>query len=156
MTKALARTAFLACLVLLAIPSAASARGPVLWAGSTFNDLGPASTILAVRDGKASVRNVQLILACTDAEDGSESARAFDARYRTREPLNASRSTSRRCPEGGSAGFESTACCAPTAEARRACASRRPPPARAVRSSSAVAARCGCPSAAAPENARVA
>jgi hypothetical protein len=91
MNKALARVALLASLTLLAIPAAASAA-PTSWAGTSFNDLGPASTLLSVtRDGRASVTNVQLILACTDAEDGTESSRAFDARYRNREPLNRNR-----------------------------------------------------------------
>ena len=74
MTKALARTSLLASLTLLAIPAAASAA-PTLWAGTSFNDLGSASALLSVtRDGRASVTNVQLILACTDAEDGTESS----------------------------------------------------------------------------------
>jgi len=91
MTKALARTAFLACLLLLVVPTTASAA-PTSWAGSSFNDLGPASALLSVtQDGRASVTNVQLILACTDAEDGTESSRAFDARYRTRQPLRRNR-----------------------------------------------------------------
>ena len=91
MNNALARTSLLACLLLLAIPAAASAA-PTPWAGTSFNDLGPASTLLSVtQDGRASVTNVQLILACTDAEDGTESERAFDARYRTRQPLRRNR-----------------------------------------------------------------
>ena len=91
MNKALARTALAAALALLAIPAAASAGRAVVWAGTDANDLGPASAMLSVRDGKAAVTNVQLILACTDAEDGTESDRAFDARYRTRVPLNRNR-----------------------------------------------------------------
>lgn len=90
MTRSLTRIALLAALSLLALPSAASAR-PIAWAGAGFNDLGPASALLSVQEGRASVTNVQLILACTDAEDGSESERAFDARYRNREPLNRNR-----------------------------------------------------------------
>ena len=91
MNNALARTSLLACLLLLAIPAAASAA-PTPWAGTSFNDLGPASTLLSVtQDGRAAVTNVQLILACTDAEDGTESERAFDARYRTRQPLRRNR-----------------------------------------------------------------
>jgi hypothetical protein len=91
MTNALARTALLASLLLLAIPAAASAA-PTPWGGSGFNDLGPASALLSVtQDGRASVTNVQLILACTDAEDGTESSRAFDARYRNRQPLRRNR-----------------------------------------------------------------
>ncbi len=84
-------TALLATSIALAVPSVAAAA-PTVWAGTGFNDLGPASTLLSVtQDGRASVTNVQLILACTDAEDGTESDRAFDARYRTRVPLNRNR-----------------------------------------------------------------
>jgi hypothetical protein len=85
-----ARVAILATLSLLAIPSAASAA-PTLWGGSGFNDLGPAYSLLSVRNGKASVTNVQLIMACTDAEDGTESSRAFDARFRNYVPLRLNR-----------------------------------------------------------------
>jgi hypothetical protein len=90
MTKALARTALLTALSLLAIPSAASAA-PTVWGGADFNDLGPASALIATQNGNAWVKNVQLILACTDTEDGTESDRAFDARYRTREALRRNR-----------------------------------------------------------------
>jgi hypothetical protein len=91
MLKARAHFALLASVMVLALPAAASAA-PTPWAGTSFNDLGPASTLLSVtQDGRAAVTNVQLILACTDAEDGTESERAFDARYRTRQPLNRNR-----------------------------------------------------------------
>lgn len=85
MNRAFARILALATLSLLAIPGVAAARP---WGGSGFNDLGPAHLLLQVRSGKASVTNVQLIIACTDAEDGTESSRAFDARYRTRKALS--------------------------------------------------------------------
>ncbi len=91
MLKARTRVALLASLTLLTVPAAASAA-PTPWGGTSFNDLGPASTLLSVtQDGRVAVTNVQLILACTDAEDGTESDRAFDARYRTRQPLNRNR-----------------------------------------------------------------
>ena len=78
--KSLARIAVIATVSLLAIPSVASAR-TTLWGGSGFNDLGPAYSLLNVQNGKAALTNVQLIMACTDAEDGTESSRAFDARH---------------------------------------------------------------------------
>jgi hypothetical protein len=85
MRKAVARIAVLATLSLLAVPVAASARP---WGGQGFNDLGPAYLTLATNSsGEVKVRNVQLIMACTDAEDGTESSRAFYGRYRTYEPL---------------------------------------------------------------------
>jgi hypothetical protein len=92
MNRTLARTTvvFALALSLLALPSAASAR-PTLWGGGGFNDLGPASALLNVQNGRASITNVQLILACTDTEDGTESSRAFDARFRNRVSLNRNR-----------------------------------------------------------------
>lgn len=81
------RAFLLASLALLVTPPAAAAA-PTPWAGTSFNDLGPASTLLSVtRDGRVNVTNVQLILACTDAEDGTESSRAFHASYPSRVPL---------------------------------------------------------------------
>jgi hypothetical protein len=84
MKKPFARVAVLATLALLAVPSIASARP---WGGSGFNDLGPAYLLLGVQNGQAKVKNVQLILACTDTQDGTESSRAFDARFGNWEPL---------------------------------------------------------------------
>lgn len=86
--KAIARIAALATLSLLVIPSVASARP---WGGSGFNDLGPASVLLGVNNGQVKVRNVQLIMACTDAEDGTESSRAFYARFNHYRPLRLNR-----------------------------------------------------------------
>src|SRR5215210_7025993 len=88
MNKALARIAVLAILSLLAVPSVASARP---WGGSGFNDLGPAYLLLGVQNGQAKVKNVQLIMACTDTQDGIESSRAFDARFGNWEPLRLNR-----------------------------------------------------------------
>jgi hypothetical protein len=88
MNKALARIAVLATLSLLAVPSVASARP---WGGSGFNDLGPAYLLLGVQNGQAKVKNVQLIMACTDTQDGTESSRAFDARFGNWEPLRLNR-----------------------------------------------------------------
>ena len=90
MKRILGGITVIAALSLLAIPSAASARA-VAWGGIGFNDLGPASALLSVNGGRASVTNVQLILACTDAADGTESSRAFDARYRNRVSLRQNR-----------------------------------------------------------------
>jgi hypothetical protein len=90
MKRTLARITVVAALSLLAIPSAASAR-TTLWGGAGFNDLGSAYALLNVSGGRASLTNVQLILACTDAADGTESARAFDARYRNRVSLRQNR-----------------------------------------------------------------
>jgi hypothetical protein len=84
MKKPFARVAVLATLALLAVPSIASARP---WGGSGFNDLGPAYLLLGVQNGQAKVKNVQLIMACTDTQDGTESSRAFDARFGNWEPL---------------------------------------------------------------------
>ena len=91
MKKPFARAAVLAALAalaLLAVPSVASARP---WGGSGFNDLGPAYLLLGVQNGQAKVKNVQLILACTDTQDGTESSRAFDARSGNWRPLRLNR-----------------------------------------------------------------
>ena len=91
MKKTAARIAVLAALSLLAIPSAASARP---WGGVGSNPLGPAagaSVLLGVQDGRVRVRNVQLIITCTDAEDGLESPRAFYARFNNWENLRLNR-----------------------------------------------------------------
>jgi hypothetical protein len=88
MRKAAPRIFVIACLSLLALPSLALARP---WAGSDYNDLGPASVLLATQNGKVKVRNLQMILACTDTQDGTESSRAFWARYLTYEPLRLNR-----------------------------------------------------------------
>jgi len=89
--KSLARIAVIATVSLLAIPSVASARTTLWGGGSGFNDLGPAYSLLNVQNGKAALTNVQLIMACTDAEDGTESSRAFDARHPTRVALDQNR-----------------------------------------------------------------
>jgi hypothetical protein len=84
MRKAAARIAVLATLSLLAIPGVASARP---WGGQGFNDLGPAYLSLGVKNGKVKIKNVQLIMACTDTQDGTESSRAFYGRYLNYEAL---------------------------------------------------------------------
>lgn len=58
-------------------PESRSARAKV-WSGIGGNDLAAASALFTVRSGKVSIRNMQFVMACTDAVDGSESARAFD------------------------------------------------------------------------------
>ena len=88
MKKPFALVAMLTALALLAVPSVASARP---WGGSGFNDLGPSYLLLGVQNGEAKVKNVQLILACTDTQDGTESSRAFDARFGNWEPLHLNR-----------------------------------------------------------------
>ena len=88
MRKAAARIAVVATLSLLAVPGVASARP---WGGQGFNDLGPAYLLLGVNNGQAKVRNVQLIIACTDVGDGTESSRAFDARFGNWENLRLNR-----------------------------------------------------------------
>ena len=80
----------LAGLILLACPAVALAA-PTPWGGSGSNDLGPAYALLAVADGKVKVKNVQMILACTDTQDGTESSRAFSTRSPNRDTLQANR-----------------------------------------------------------------
>lgn len=87
MTRSLA---VLPAVLALALPTAASAA-PTPWGGSGSNDLGPAYALLSVANGKVKVKNVQMIMACTDAEDGTESSRAFSAHYLTATPLDRNR-----------------------------------------------------------------
>ena len=47
--------------------------------------------LLGVQNGQVRVRNVQLIITCTDAEDGLESPRAFYARFNNWENLRLNR-----------------------------------------------------------------
>ncbi|MCW2990364.1 MAG: hypothetical protein JWM73_958 [Solirubrobacterales bacterium] len=89
MNRSLARIGALALLSLV-VPAAASAA-PTPWGGSGSNDLGPAYALLSVANGKAKVKNVQMIIACTDAEDGTESSRAFSARHLTAVALRQNR-----------------------------------------------------------------
>lgn len=91
-TPLVRRTAGIALAVAasLAVPAGAEAA-PVPWGGAGFNDLGPATALLSVSSGRASVTRVQMILACTDAEDGTDSSRAFDASSRTRVSLRRNR-----------------------------------------------------------------
>ena len=88
MKKTAARLAVLTALSLLAIPSAASARP---WGGNGFNGLGPASVLLGVQNGQVKVKNVQFVMTCVDAADGTESPRAFFARFNNWENLNQNR-----------------------------------------------------------------
>ena len=90
MTKRSTFAAGLVSLSLLALPAAAQARA-VPWGGAGFNDLGSAYGLLSVNNGRATITNVQLIMACTDAGDGTESSRAFSARFRNPTSLRRNR-----------------------------------------------------------------
>lgn len=90
MTPRSTLAAGLATLSLLAVPAAAQAT-PTPWGGVGFNDLGNAYGLLSVSNGAAKVTNVQLIMACTDTGDHSESSRAFSARFRNATPLRRNR-----------------------------------------------------------------
>ena len=59
-------------------PAAPSVAANQLWSGTSSNDLGPATIVLSATNGRARLRILQFIMACTDAGDGTESARAFD------------------------------------------------------------------------------
>jgi len=50
----------------------------VLWGGTGANDLGPGSILFSVESGRATLVNVQVIMACTDVATGRESDREFD------------------------------------------------------------------------------
>ncbi len=69
----------LGALLLPAVVAAPASARPTPWGGLGANDLGQASALLSVSNGKAKVTNAQLIMACTDEGDGTESERAFSA-----------------------------------------------------------------------------
>ena len=80
------RLVLLAAIASLVLPAVALARA-ISWGGNGHNGLGPASVLLSVANGRAKVTNVQLIMECTDANDGTVSPSAFFAHYRTAEAL---------------------------------------------------------------------
>jgi hypothetical protein len=55
------------------------ASPPVPWGATGANDLGPATIRLSVSHGRVTVRNVPLVLSCTDAEDSTNFDQAWYA-----------------------------------------------------------------------------
>jgi hypothetical protein len=100
-------TAALVALVSLAVPSLAMASPPVPWGGTGANDLGPATILLSVAHGRVTVRNVQLVLSCTDAEDGTNSDQAWYASSDRPATLRLNRYATTLTADAG--GFEGTA-----------------------------------------------
>jgi hypothetical protein len=99
--------AALVALVSLAVPSLAMAAPPVPWGGTGANDLGPATILLSVAHGRVTVRNVQLVLSCTDAEDGTNSDQAWYASSDRPATLRLNRYATTLTADAG--GFEGTA-----------------------------------------------
>lgn len=62
----------------LALPAVADAA-PVAWGGAGANDLGPASILLSGENGRVTVRNVQVVMSCTDLTDGMVTDQAWYA-----------------------------------------------------------------------------
>ena len=56
--------------------SSASADGRI-WGGTGFNDLGTSTATFKVKNGRAKITSLQVLMACTDTHDHSESTRAF-------------------------------------------------------------------------------
>ncbi|MBJ7521570.1 MAG: hypothetical protein JHC84_17860 [Solirubrobacteraceae bacterium] len=75
---------------LLCVSTAAEARA-VPWGGTGANDLGPASLLLSANDGRVSVSSLQVVMACTDTSDGTESSRAFSVSSNIRVALRRNR-----------------------------------------------------------------
>jgi hypothetical protein len=99
--------AALVAVVSLAVPSLAMASPPVPWGGTGANDLGPATILLSVAHGRVTVRNVQLVLSCTDAEDGTNSDQAWYASSDRPATLRLNRYTTTLTADAG--GFEGRA-----------------------------------------------
>lgn len=74
----------------LSVSASAEAR-PVPWGGTSANDLGPASVVLNAEGGRVTLSSLQVIMACTDTGDGTESARAFSIATRNRVTLRRNR-----------------------------------------------------------------
>ena len=90
----LSRTAILfAALVASAfgLLAASAPAGAVLWGGTGANDLGPGTILFKVQNGRATIKSIQAVMACTDTSDGSESDRAFDVANGPTDTLNRNR-----------------------------------------------------------------
>jgi hypothetical protein len=99
--------AVLVALISLAVPSFAMASPPVPWGGTGANDLGPATILLSVAHGRVTVRNVQLVLSCTDTEEGTNSDQAWYASSDRPATLRLNRYATTLTADAG--GFEGTA-----------------------------------------------
>jgi hypothetical protein len=91
----------------LAVPSVAMASPAVPWGGTGANDLGPATILLSVANGHVTVRNVQVVLSCTDAEDGTYSDQAWYASSDRPATLRLNRYSTTLTADAG--GFDGTA-----------------------------------------------
>lgn len=82
------------CLLAFAViggaASSASAAGRI-WAGTGFNDLGPSTLTFKVKNGRAKITSLQVLMACTDVADHSESTRAFSMGRGPTDTLNRNR-----------------------------------------------------------------
>jgi len=75
----------------LGAPAQAEPAAALPWGGFSFNDQGPATILLVTRNGNVTVRSLQLIMACNDTSDGTESSRAFSIGPGLRRSLNRNR-----------------------------------------------------------------
>jgi hypothetical protein len=109
--SAMSRFRFIVAAVLaltsLAVPSLAMALPSVPWGGTGANDLGPATILLSVAHGRVTVRNVQLVLACTNADDGTNFDQSWYAASDRPATLRLNRFTTTLSADAG--GFEGTA-----------------------------------------------
>jgi len=79
---------FLAGLGLL---SATASAAPRIWGGTGSNDLGRGTLTFKVNNGRATITSLQVLMACTDTSDGSESTRAFSIGSGPTDTLNRNR-----------------------------------------------------------------
>lgn len=89
-----------ALLAALTLAPAATAA-PRIWGGSGFNDLGRSTVTFKVNNGRAKITSLQIIMACTDTSDGTESDRAFSMGPGPTDTLNLNRFNFRFNEESG-------------------------------------------------------
>lgn len=99
--------AALVTIVSLTVPTLAIASPTVPWGGVGANDLGPATLLLSVTHGRVTVRNVQMVLACTDTETGSTFDQAWYASSNHSGTLRLNRYTTTLTADAG--GYEGAA-----------------------------------------------
>jgi len=86
-----AAIALLAIAGLAALAPSASAAPSRIWGGAGFNDLGQSTVGFKVQNGRAKIISLQILLACTDTQDGTESTLAFSMGRGPTDTLNQNR-----------------------------------------------------------------
>ena len=79
-----------AFVVLGSCATSASAAGRV-WGGVGFNDLGQSTVTFKVKNGRAKITSLQIVMSCRDTDDGTDSDRAFHMGNGPTDTLNRNR-----------------------------------------------------------------